>query len=68
LPADADILLLPQRPYIPIGTLRAAVTYPAKPDRYDGAAMLGALRAAKLDDVIGELDSDDNWDAKLSDR
>jgi vitamin B12/bleomycin/antimicrobial peptide transport system ATP-binding/permease protein len=66
LPADADILLLPQRPYIPIGTLRAAVTYPAKPDRYDGAAMLGALRAAKLDDVIGELDSDDNWQQRLS--
>jgi vitamin B12/bleomycin/antimicrobial peptide transport system ATP-binding/permease protein len=66
LPADADILLLSQRPYIPIGTLRAAVTYPAKPDRYDGAAMLGALRAAKLDDVIGELDSDDNWQQRLS--
>src|SRR3984893_5256047 len=45
LPANANTLLLPQRPYIPIGTLRAAVTYPAKSDRYDGAAILDALRA-----------------------
>ena len=66
LPADANTLLLPQRPYIPIGTLRAAVTYPAKPDRYDGAAILDALRAAKLDDVIDELDSYDNWPQRLS--
>jgi putative ATP-binding cassette transporter len=66
LPADANTLLLPQRPYIPIGTLRAAVTYPAKPDRYDGVAILDALRAAKLDDVIDELDSYDNWPQRLS--
>jgi putative ATP-binding cassette transporter len=66
LPADANTLLLPQRPYIPIGTLRAAVTYPAKPDRYDGAAILDALRAAKLDDVIDELGSYDNWPQRLS--
>jgi vitamin B12/bleomycin/antimicrobial peptide transport system ATP-binding/permease protein len=66
LPAEAKILLLPQRPYFPIGTLRAAVTYPAKPDRYDGAAILDALRAAKLDDVIDELDSYDNRPQRLS--
>ena len=66
LPADANILLLPQRPYIPIGTLRAAVTYPAKPDRYDGAAILDALRAAQLGDFTGELDIEDNWPQRLS--
>ena len=37
LPADARIMLLPQKPYIPIGTLRAAVTYPESPDHYDEA-------------------------------
>jgi vitamin B12/bleomycin/antimicrobial peptide transport system ATP-binding/permease protein len=66
LPADANILLLPQRPYIPIGTLRAAVTYPAKPDRYDGTAILDALRAAQLGDFTGELDIEDNWLQRLS--
>ena len=66
LPADANILLLPQRPYIPIGTLRAAVTYPANPDRYGGAAILEALHAAELGDFVGELDVEDNWSQRLS--
>ncbi len=66
LPAAANILLLPQRPYIPIGTLRAAVTYPANLDRYGGAAILEALHAAELGDFVGELDVDDNWSQRLS--
>ncbi|MGH6795862.1 MAG: ATP-binding cassette domain-containing protein, partial [Methylocella sp.] len=66
LPADANILLLPQRPYIPIGTLRAAVIYPADPDRYDGAAIREALHAAKLGDLTSELDVADNWSQRLS--
>jgi putative ATP-binding cassette transporter len=66
LPAEAKILLLPQRPYIPIGTLRAAVTYPANPDRYGDAAIRDALRAAQLGDLTGELDVEDNWPQRLS--
>jgi putative ATP-binding cassette transporter len=66
LPAEAKILLLPQRPYIPIGTLRAAVTYPANPDRYHDAAIRDALRAAQLGDLTGELDVEDNWPQRLS--
>jgi vitamin B12/bleomycin/antimicrobial peptide transport system ATP-binding/permease protein len=66
LPAEAKILLLPQRPYIPIWTLRAAVIYPANPDRYDDAAIRDALRSAQLGDLIGELDVEDNWPQRLS--
>ena len=66
LPAGARMMLLPQRPYIPIGALRAAVTYPESPDRYDEAAIIGALRAAQLGDFIGELDVEDMWPQRLS--
>jgi putative ATP-binding cassette transporter len=66
LPADAKLLLLPQRPYIPIGPLRAAVTYPANPDRYGDAAIRDALRAAQLGNLTGELDVEDNWPQRLS--
>lgn len=66
LPAEAKILLLPQRPYIPIGTLRAAVTYPANPDSYGNAAILEALDAAQLGDLTGALDVEDNWQQRLS--
>ena len=66
LPADARILLLPQRPYIPIGTLRTAVTYPESPDHYEEAAIIDALRTARLSDLIGELDAEDIWAQRLS--
>lgn len=32
MPDPADSLFLPQRPYLPLGTLRAALTYPAAPE------------------------------------
>jgi putative ATP-binding cassette transporter len=66
VPRDAKILLLPQRPYIPIGPLRVAVTYPSDPARYDDDAIRDALRAAKLADFISELDAADNWSQRLS--
>jgi putative ATP-binding cassette transporter len=66
LPRDAKILLLPQRPYIPIGLLRAAVTYPAKPNSYDDGKIADALRDAQLSNFLGELDHADNWQQRLS--
>ncbi len=66
VPPGAKILLLPQKPYIPIGTLRAAVTYPAGPDRYGDNETREALRAARLADFIGELDVENNWQQRLS--
>ncbi|MCI0600389.1 MAG: ABC transporter ATP-binding protein/permease [Beijerinckiaceae bacterium] len=66
LPRDARILLLPQRPYIPIGTLRAAVTYPANPGAYDDAEIRDALRDARLKNFLGALDQEDNWQQRLS--
>jgi putative ATP-binding cassette transporter len=66
LPRGAKILLLPQRPYIPIGSLRAAVTYPGKPDSYSDGEIREALRAALLHDRIPALDYEDNWQQRLS--
>lgn len=66
LPAGAHVLLLPQKPYLPIGSLRAAVTYPAPQDRYDDAAIRDALAAAKLPDLIGQLQVEDIWSQRLS--
>ena len=34
LPEQASLLLLPQKPYLPQGTLREAVTYPGRADSY----------------------------------
>ncbi len=66
LPRDAKILLLPQRPYIPIGTLRAAISYPSKPDSYEDGEIQGALRDAQLESFLAELDCEDYWQQRLS--
>jgi putative ATP-binding cassette transporter len=37
LPPREEMMFMPQRPYLPLGTLRAAVCYPAEPGRLDDA-------------------------------
>ena len=65
-PSDAHVMLLPQKPYIPIASLREAITYPALVETYDDAAIAQALRAARLPDLIPQLHEVDNWAQRLS--
>jgi vitamin B12/bleomycin/antimicrobial peptide transport system ATP-binding/permease protein len=66
VPAGARVMLLPQKPYIPIGTLRAALTYPAPSDRFDDATLRDVLDATMLSGLVSELDVDDIWSQRLS--
>ena len=66
VPAGARVMLVPQKPYLPIGSLRAAVAYPAEPDTYTDAALRQALVAAQLPDFADRLDEEDNWGQRLS--
>ncbi len=66
VPKDAHTLFLPQKPYIPIGTLRAAVSYPAPPGAFDDTAIHDALRAARLEAFQDRLDEAQNWSMQLS--
>jgi vitamin B12/bleomycin/antimicrobial peptide transport system ATP-binding/permease protein len=63
---DASLMLLPQRPYIPIGSLRAAIAYPAPVDKFTEAAVRDALGAAGLASLADHLDETDNWQLRLS--
>lgn len=65
-PRDSRVMLLPQKPYIPRGTLRVAVTYPALTGAYDDARIADALRQARLPNLVDQLDSDENWAHRLS--
>ncbi|HEX2726139.1 MAG TPA: ABC transporter ATP-binding protein/permease [Beijerinckiaceae bacterium] len=65
-PKDASMMLLPQRPYIPIGTLRDAVTYPGVEGRYSDEAIAEALRLARLPHLVGRLDEERFWPQTLS--
>ncbi len=59
-------LFLPQKPYIPLGTLRRAVTYPADIGAYPQAAIAAALADAGLGRLVEELDVDMAWAQRLS--
>ena len=65
-PRDARVMLLPQRPYVPTGSLRTAVTYPGLIGAYSDEEIAGALKAAKLEPFIEQLDAEDNWGQRLS--
>ncbi len=62
----ARALFLPQRPYIPLGTLRQVVCYPAEPSAYGQAEVERALEDAGLGSFAGKLDADSNWPQRLS--
>jgi vitamin B12/bleomycin/antimicrobial peptide transport system ATP-binding/permease protein len=66
VPDQAKIMLLPQKPYVPIGTLRAALSYPAAPDSYSDAQLNHVLHMVRLDDYADHLDESDNWTQRLS--
>jgi putative ATP-binding cassette transporter len=57
-------LFLPQRAYIPLGTLRHAVTYPA--DSADPGAVEAAMTQAGLAHLIPRLDTEELWTQLLS--
>jgi putative ATP-binding cassette transporter len=66
VPKDARVLFLPQKPYIPIASLRAAVAYPAPPDTFTDEALRDALAAVQLDGLAPRLNDTDNWSMALS--
>jgi putative ATP-binding cassette transporter len=59
-------LFLPQRPYIPLGTLRHVITYPKPPEDYADTDVAQALVDAGLPALVPHLDEDRNWPQMLS--
>ena len=66
MPNGTRMLFLPQRPYLPIATLREVLSYPDRPDGHSDAALERALRDARLPHLIGHLDEQANWSLELS--
>ncbi len=66
VPAGAEVMVVPQKPYIPIGTLRAAVSYPGGPDTYSDADIRSALADARIAFLADQLDREEIWSQRLS--
>ena len=59
-------MFLPQRPYMPLGTLSAAVAYPAAPDAFTTEQIASALQRTGLPDFVDRLDVEERWDRLMS--
>jgi putative ATP-binding cassette transporter len=66
LPRDSDLAFLPQRPYLPSGSLRAAMCYPMPAGHYPDDRIVGCLQRCGLDALVIRLDEQSAWDRTLS--
>ena len=66
LPQAARLLFLPQKPYLPVGTLREALCFPESPDAYPLVAIGEALGVTGLDHLTDRLDEERFWSPVLS--
>jgi putative ATP-binding cassette transporter len=66
LPKGATLLFLPQRPYLPVGTLKYATCYPAVGAEISDDAVREALAAVGLAQLAADLARDENWAQLLS--
>ena len=63
---DSRLFLLPQRPYVPTGTLRRAVTYPGAANDWDPEQIKDILGKVGLDHLKERLEDEAPWDQTLS--
>jgi vitamin B12/bleomycin/antimicrobial peptide transport system ATP-binding/permease protein len=66
LPRPFRCMVMPQRPYLPIGTLRAAVCYPEPPEKFSDHDVRTSLALAQLPSVAARLDEEGHWSQLLS--
>jgi putative ATP-binding cassette transporter len=66
LPRDPDVLVMPQRPYFPLGKLRQAITYPTPAEEMPDLQIRAALTDVGLGHFAGRLDEEADWSVMLS--
>ena len=65
MPKGYKVLFLPQRPYLPLGTLRRALLYPLTESRSD-TKLIEVLQSVELPELVDKLDIEDDWSRILS--
>lgn len=63
---DRRLFMLPQKPYIPSGTLRRAIAYPGAADDWTVEQMGDALHKVGLDHLKEKIEEEAPWDQTLS--
>jgi len=66
VPANATVMFIPQKSYIPHGKLRTALAYPNEDDKFSDDILIETLQKCGLRHLKNRLDDEDSWDKKLS--
>jgi putative ATP-binding cassette transporter len=66
VPAKATLMMLPQRPYLPIATLKAAIAYPSEANAYTAEQIADVLQDVGLPKLVARMDEEDHWNRMLS--
>ena len=66
IPAKASLMMLPQRPYFPVGSLKAAIVYPAEAGAYASERVGDVLIAVGLPKLASRLEEKAHWNRMLS--
>ena len=66
IPAKATLMMLPQRPYFPVGSLKAAIVYPAEAGAYGSELVRDVLTAVGLPELASRLEEKAHWNRMLS--
>lgn len=66
LPRAFDLMVMPQKPYLPVGSLRAALCYPRPPYSHDDPSLVRALALVELPALASRLDEEAHWAQVLS--
>ncbi|MGF6601896.1 putative ATP-binding cassette transporter [Paraburkholderia sp. GAS448] len=65
-PVGAKLMFVPQRSYLPIGTLKAALTYPSDESAFTDEACREVLVVCNLSDFADRLRESAHWERMLS--
>ena len=66
IPEGAELHFVPPRPYLPVGSLRFALTYPEPEDHYSDEAIREALEVFDLGGLVDSLGEHAQWHVRLS--
>ncbi|WP_332696329.1 ABC transporter ATP-binding protein/permease [Bosea sp. (in: a-proteobacteria)] len=66
LPRGKRLAFVPQKPYMPMGTLRDVLLYPEAESRVADDVVIAALKRCSLSSLAKRLDEEERWDQTLS--
>ncbi|WP_027580167.1 ABC transporter ATP-binding protein/permease [Bradyrhizobium sp. Ai1a-2] len=66
IPEHASLMMLPQKPYFPIGSLHAAIVYPAEAEKFSADRIREVLARIGLPQLASRLEEEGHWNRMLS--